>query len=73
VAAGYLLAGVPGVELMTLVAVLAGIALGPGRGALAGALAETVYSLGSPYGIAAPPLLAARRQRSPTTSAASQW
>ncbi|MFO7608575.1 MAG: hypothetical protein R6X35_05170, partial [Candidatus Krumholzibacteriia bacterium] len=60
VAAGYLLAGVPGVELMTLVACLAGVALGPAGGALAGGLAEAVYSLGSPYGVAAPPLLAAQ-------------
>ncbi len=57
VAAGYLLAGVPGVELMTLIACLAGVALGPVSGAAAGALAEAVYSLGSPYGPPAPPLL----------------
>lgn len=60
VAVGYLLSGVPGVELMTLVACLAGVALGPAGGAAAGGLAEAVYSLGSPYGIAAPPLLAAQ-------------
>ncbi len=60
VAVGYLLAGVPGVELMTLTACLAGIALGPARGALAGGLAEAIYSVGSPYGLAAPPLLVAQ-------------
>lgn len=60
VAVGYLLAGVPGVELMTLVSCLAGVALGPARGALAGGLAAAAYSLGSPYGLAAPPLLAAQ-------------
>ena len=60
VAVGYLLAGVPAVELMSLVACLAGVALGPWGGALAGGLAEAVYSLGSPYGPAAPPLLAAQ-------------
>ncbi len=60
VAVGYLLAGVPGVELMTLVSCLAGVALGPARGALAGGLAAAAYSLGSPYGMAAPPLLAAQ-------------
>lgn len=60
VAVGYLLAGVPGVELMSLVACVAGVALGPARGALAGGLAAAVYSLGSPYGMAAPPLLVAQ-------------
>lgn len=60
VGAGYLLAGVPNVEAMSLVVALAGVALGPVRGALVGALAAGVFSLGSPYGLPAPLLLAAQ-------------
>jgi len=60
VGVGYLLAGVPNVELMTLVIALAGATLGAARGALVGAVAAVVYSLVSPFGLAAPPLLAAQ-------------
>jgi len=60
VGAGYLLAGVPNVELMTLIASLAGAALGWPSGALVGALAATIYSLGSPYGPPVPVLLIAQ-------------
>ncbi len=59
-AVGYLLSGVPGVELMTLTAALAGGVLGVGGGALCGALGAGAYSLASPYGPALPPLLAAQ-------------
>ena len=48
VGVGYLLMGLPNVELMTLVVALAGGALGPGSGVLVGALAASIYSLGSP-------------------------
>lgn len=60
VGGGYLLAGVPNVEVMSLVIALAGVVLGPVAGAAAGALAAAVYSLASPYGLPAPLLLAAQ-------------
>lgn len=60
VGGGYLLAGVPNVEVMSLVTALAGVVLGPVRGFAAGALAAAVYSLGSPYGLPAPLLLLAQ-------------
>ncbi len=60
VGVGYLLAGVPNVELMTLVIALAGAALGFRAGFAAGALAAAIYSLGSPYGLPHPLLLGAQ-------------
>ncbi len=60
VGAGYLLAAVPNVELMTFVVALAGAVMGARSGALCGALAAAVYSLGSPYGLPAPLLLLAQ-------------
>ncbi len=58
--AGYLLSGVPNVELMTCVVALAGGTLGPVAGATCGGLAMTVYSLGNPFGAPVPVLLAAQ-------------
>ncbi|MFO7652514.1 MAG: hypothetical protein R6X25_01715 [Candidatus Krumholzibacteriia bacterium] len=60
VGAGFLLGGIPSVELMTLLTALAGAALGPGGGALCGALAMAVHSLANPLGAAVPALLAAQ-------------
>jgi len=57
---GYLLAAVPGVELMTLNAGLAGLALGAPAAALVGAVSAAVYSLGSPFGPPVPVVLAAQ-------------
>lgn len=57
IGAGYLLAGVPNVELMTLIIALAGASLGPLRGFISGAVAAAAYSLGSPLGLPAPLLL----------------
>jgi hypothetical protein len=57
---GYLLSGVPGVELMTLNAALAGLALGPVAAAAVGALSGAIYSLGSPFGPPVPLVLAAQ-------------
>jgi len=57
---GYLLAGVPGVELMTLNAALAGVALGAIGGATVGGLSAAMYSLASPFGPPVPLLLAAQ-------------
>jgi hypothetical protein len=60
IGAGYLLAGVPNVELMTLITALAGAALGARSGFVVGAVAMLIYSLGSPYGVPLPVLLAAQ-------------
>lgn len=57
---GFLLAGVPNVELMTLTTTLAGAALGPAGGFAAGALAEGIFSLANPLGAALPVLLASQ-------------
>ncbi|MBD3220526.1 hypothetical protein GF314_04720 [bacterium] len=57
---GHLLAGVPGVELMSTAAGLAGLALGPMAGVIVGALAQAVYSLSSPFGLPVPVLLGAQ-------------
>ena len=51
VGAGYLLAGVPNVELMTLIASLAGAALGWPSGALVGALAGGQLLSGILFGV----------------------
>ncbi len=60
VGAGYLLAAVPNVEIMTLIIAVCGGVLGARSGAAAGAIAATIYSLGSPYGLPVPLLLAAQ-------------
>ena len=60
VGAGYLLSGVPNVELMTFLVALAGAALGRSLGALCGILAAVVFSLGNPYGAPVPQLRAAQ-------------
>jgi len=57
---GFLLAGVPGVELMTANAALAGAALGAAGGATVGLVSAVVYSLASPFGPPMPLLLAAQ-------------
>ena len=54
------MSGVPNVELITLVCMLAGGALGARLGFLTGVLAEGIYSLASPYGVPLPPLLIAQ-------------
>lgn len=53
-----MLAGVPNVELMTLVVALAGCTLGIWPGAACGAAAALIYSVGSPLGLPVPLLLA---------------
>ncbi len=58
--AGFLLAGIPNLELMSLVVALAGVALGARLGAVCGAMAAGIYSLGSPYGVPAIWILAAQ-------------
>ncbi len=58
--AGFLLAGIPNVELMSLVVAVAGVVLGARLGAVCGALAAGIYSLGSPFGIPAVWILVAQ-------------
>jgi len=60
VGVGYLLAGVPNVELMTLVIALCGGVLGAWSGLTAGMLAAVIYSLGSPFGLPVPLMLGAQ-------------
>lgn len=54
---GFLLSGVPNVELITLVVALSGAVMGPLAGLTCGVVAESLYSLGSPYGLPVPILL----------------
>lgn len=56
-AAGFALAGVPNVELVTLLVCLSGVFYGPLLGIIVGVLGETVFSLGNPLGPAPLPLL----------------
>ncbi len=58
--AGFLLVGLPNIELVTLVSALAGVVLGRAGGGLAGALAAAAFSLGNPVGKPPPLLLAAQ-------------
>ncbi|UCH82907.1 MAG: hypothetical protein JSW50_10570 [Candidatus Latescibacterota bacterium] len=60
VSLGYLLTGVPNIELMTITIFISGFLLGPGYGAVVGAVAALIYSLFNPFGAAMPPLLAAQ-------------
>lgn len=60
VALGYLMAGVPNVELISAAIFTAGLLVGVRRGALVGAVAEALYAGINPYGVSAPPLLVAQ-------------
>jgi len=60
VAFGFLLAGIPNVELMTLTVFLAGVFCGGRLGGAAGALSALIHSLLNPLGPAPAPLLAAQ-------------
>ena len=73
VGAGYLLAGVPNVELMTLVIALAGAVLGVRGGSLTGVLAAAIFSLGSPYGLPHPLLLMAQTVGLGLAGAVGSW
>lgn len=56
--AGYLLSGVPNVELISLIVALGGAVLGPMAGLLCGLLTGAIFALANPLGMS-PPLLAA--------------
>ena len=69
VAAGYSLAGVPNVELVTLLVFVSGFLLGPRLGLAVGATSWGLYSLLNPMGAAVPPVLAVRSQSSSSITA----
>lgn len=54
VAGGYSLAGIPNVEIMTLIVFASGWLAGSGGGAAAGAIAMFTYTMANPYGTAVP-------------------
>lgn len=56
-AAGFALAGVPNVELVTFVVCVSGVLYGPGVGVVVGVVGEALFSLGNPLGPAPPMLL----------------
>jgi hypothetical protein len=60
VALGFLLAGIPNVELMTLTVFLAGLFCGARLGSACGAFSMALHSLLNPLGPAPPPLLVAQ-------------
>lgn len=57
-ALGFLLSGIPNIELMTLSTFVSGALLGAARGALVGAGAMAIFSGFNPYGMAPPPVYA---------------
>jgi len=59
-ALGFLCAGIPNFELMTLTVFMAGLFCGRGFGSAVGALSILLFSLLNPLGPAPPPLLAAQ-------------
>jgi len=60
VAAGFALAGVPNVELVTLLIFTSGFLLGPRLGPVVGAVSWGLFSGLNPMGAAVPPVLAAQ-------------
>jgi hypothetical protein len=60
VAAGFSLAAIPNVELVTFLLFISGFLLGPGLGLAVGAVSWGVYSALNPMGVALPPVLAAQ-------------
>ncbi len=60
VASGYCLAGVPNIEVMTLVVFASGWVIGTGGGAAAGAIGMFVFTMANPYGAAVPLLAGAQ-------------
>lgn len=59
-ALGFVLSGVPNVELASLGAFVSGAAVGSRRGAAVGGLGMALYSALNPYGAAPPPTFAAQ-------------
>jgi uncharacterized membrane protein len=73
VAVGYLLAGIPNVELLSAAIFTSGVLKGARRGALVGGLAESIYAGLNPYGVSPPPLLAAQILGMSSIGAAGGW
>lgn len=57
VALGFLFIMIPNVEMVTASIFLAGYVLGSKKGVIIGIVAEFLYSMLNPYGVASPPLL----------------
>jgi hypothetical protein len=57
VALGYVLAGLPNIELMTLTVVISGYLLGVRLGVVVGAASAAVHAVFNPLGASLPPLL----------------
>ena len=57
VVVGYAFIYVPNVEILLATAFLAGMILGPKRGALVGGVGELIYAVINPYGVSAISLL----------------
>jgi len=70
---GFLLSGVPNIELMSLMTFVAGAVLGPLRGMVVGAGAMGLYSGLNPYGMAPPPTFAAQVIGAAAIGAAGGW
>jgi energy-coupling factor transport system substrate-specific component len=60
VAAGYSLAGLPNVELVTLLIFVSGFLLGPAAGPVVGAVSWGLFSVLNPMGTAVPTIVAAQ-------------
>ena len=70
---GLALIQVPNVELVTATIFLSGLMLGTGPGLCVGVIAEFLYSLFNPYGVAAPPIMLAQVFAMALTGAAGGW
>ena len=60
VSLGYLLAGVPNLEILSASVFTSGVLLGARRGSIVGGMAELLYAGLNPYGLAPFPLLSAQ-------------
>lgn len=60
VSLGYLLAGVPNLEILSASVFTSGVLLGARRGSVVGGMAELLYAGLNPYGLAPLPLLSAQ-------------
>jgi hypothetical protein len=60
IAIGYLFSRVPNIELISAATFTSGVLVGVRRGAVVGALAESIYAGFNPYGVSPPPLFASQ-------------
>jgi hypothetical protein len=73
VSLGFVLSRIPNIELMTATVFLSGFLLGSKKGLAVGFLAEGIYSLLNPYGMAPPPLFAAQAVSMGFSGLAGGW